>query len=139
MSEQEEIDALERSLQSLFDGTISTPETEQLTRMARQSAQIPKPFESELAGWTRQWLAPGIMALGVAVVCLMMAQPSLPQHATPIPINFPQENEFGLGIENDLSSDVIDPGFGLLHGSEALDADILEDSFQALLEARRKT
>ena len=53
--------------------------------------------------------------------------------------NMKQESHSSFGVDSidedaEWDSDVIVVGFDLLHGTQRIDADLLEDSFQALLD-----
>ena len=138
MEEKQNDDALENELQALFDSTVVEADAARLNRLARFSADIPKEAAPWVSPFLQQMLATGCLVLGLSALSASAFLHS-PQSWSSEIANVEQESHSSFGADSidedaEWDSDVIVVGFDLLHGTQSIDAEILEDSFQALLD-----
>lgn len=140
-SEEKQFSAvLEYELQELFDSTSVDAGSDRLNRLARFSAAIPKEVS--------QWVSPLFRQLG-ATICLVLGLFALSYessgdssaHWGVEPVRPLQENNVLLNGDvldgpSGWDSDIATVGFELLHGANQVDENLLEDSFQVLLDER---
>ena len=139
MESQEKQDsaALEYELQELFDSTSVDAGSDRLNRLARFSAKIPKEVSPWLSPLLRQFGATSCVVLGLFILSYKPSGDSS-SHWPAEPVRSISENSVLLGTEfldepTNWDSDIATVGFDLLHGTNQIDEDLLEDSFQALL------
>ena len=141
MKEQLECDALENELQTLFDETRVGADAHQLNRLARFSSEIPKESSSWLNPFVQQMFATCCLVLGLSALSASAFMDS-PRTWSSELVNPEQEINQLLGQESDVYElgwdlEEFSVGFDLLNGTNNIDDELLEDSFQALLAESR--
>ena len=130
--------ALEYELQELFDSTAVDAGSDRLNRLARFSAAIPKEVSPWLSPLFRQLGATTCLVLGLFVLSYEPSgESSAPWPSEPVGSvsgNSVLVVADSWGEPADWDSDIATVGFDLLHGANQIDEDLLEDSFQALLD-----
>lgn len=142
MVEQQHSDELEQELQGWFDGTAMAPEPVQMNRLARFSAAVPKAVTPWFSPFARNLAGACCLTLGLVVLSLQ----SFVGSSQPWPVDaVVRTPEIHMAFNLDLleqsvqwESDISDVGLDLLHGNGRVDEDLLEESFQALLDESNK-
>ena len=136
MTDREDLlsEQLETQIQDWFDASVPPLDVFCQHRLARRASEIPEKGAWRLSPLARHFIGAVGLAVAMAVVSVSWSDLPLMHHSV---------RGFDRGewlVEPNLEESIHwdaefnDPGFDLLHGGSALDGDMLEASFRALLE-----
>ena len=127
-------ESLENQVQDWFDASVPPLDVFCQHRLARRASEIPEKGAWRLSPLARHFIGAMGLAFAMAVVSVSLGESPLMHHSV---------RGFDRGewlVEPNLEESIHwdaefnGAGFNLLHGGSALDEDVLEASFRALLE-----
>ena len=133
---------LEDEMQKLFNETAVELKSARLLQLGRAAAQVPK----EPKKWSSPWIrhVSGLACMVMVIVLLGDSRSFNANitHSVDVLEKPPQvdliSDLLGVSDDTDWESEIPSVGFELFHGSDSLDAAVLEVSLEALLKEKKQ-